>query len=127
MTPEETMREKLAALTEADETLRCPVFGHLLQKGRSWTGYFALAENALLVWLLPKKEGGKGFSARVPLELKSVRVIRLPLRGHVYLRLRFRAGNPCRLLLPMRAYALEKQTENVKIMIETLKKRCGKR
>ena len=120
---QEMMMQSLTDLLEGNEKLRCPVYGTLKLEGRHCFGFFGLTDRYLLIALLDYSLGFVGWTRRIPLKLKAVKVKRtlIPFQRKVIIE--FPKGKDCELRISKKVMGFPNQKENFAEFTERLKKK----
>ena len=106
-----------------EEALRYPIYGTLLQKRKSFFGFFGLTEEELLIALLQDNQREIQWTSRIPLDLKNVVIKKsmIPLQYVIYLE--FNEGAPCKIRVSKKVYGIPGQEENVTAFMAELAER----
>ena len=118
MTYQELMMQSLSELLEDDEILKYPIYGTLQHKNRHWFGFWGLTDHYLLSVLLVGSSKKIGWTSRIPLDTKEVRVKKslFPLQYKIHIE--FQEGSTCDLRVSKKAVGIEQQETNLSNFIK---------
>lgn len=127
MTYSELMIKSLSNILNADRTdqevLKYPIYGTLLSKPRNYFGFFGMSEEHLLIALLGDDGKTIHWTARIPLDIKSVNIRKSMIPKQRLIDIEFMQGDPCRIRVADRVYKIPGQEENVSAFIKYLKEK----
>lgn len=126
MKMKELMLKSLSALLEDGEELKYPVYGRLEEDGNMFFGYFGLTDTHLLVALVSSTGKQITYTARVPLDIRSVSVKVGALTKETKIDISFNDGAPCRIVLFPKVLLIDIQKDNYPRFIEILSSRAPK-
>lgn len=111
MTYQELMMQSLSGLLENGEILRHPFYAY--SKNHHWFGFWGLTDNYLLSALLVGSSKKIGWTSRIPLDIKAVRVNKSIVPFQYKIRIEFHEGSPCNLRASRKVVGIAQQGENL--------------
>ena len=113
MTYKEHMYQFLNSQLEPGETLLYPIYGTLVQPQMTYHGYFAFTEKRLLVALLNGAKFEIAWTLHTPLDILRYSLKKSFVPGQRVLRIDFKEGKCCHLILPGKVRGIDCQKENL--------------
>ena len=115
---QELMIQSLSELLENGETLKYPIYGTLHQKNKHWFGFWGLTDNYLLSVLLVRNSKKIGWTSRIPLEIKAVRVKKSLIPFQYKIHIEFQEGSPCDFRVSRKVVGFDQQEANLSNFIK---------